>query len=110
MVHEPNAPELQPDTAAQAVMERGTRVGQLARNYVPGGVLIDLPYNAYSERFARTKELLQNSAPAVYEASFRADAVYTAVDILKREERGFRVIEVKSTTSVKEHHIPDVAV
>ena len=36
--------------------------------------------------------------------------MYTAVDILKREERGFRLIEVKSTTSVKEHHVPDVAV
>ena len=41
---------------------------------------------------------------------FSADGVYSAVDILKREERGFRLIEVKSTTSVKEHHIPDVAV
>jgi predicted RecB family nuclease len=73
-------------------------------------VLIDLPYNAYPERFARTNELLQNGAPAVYEASFTADGVFTAVDILKREARGFRLIEVKSTTSVKEHHIPDVAV
>ena len=110
MVHEPSAPELQPDATTQAVMDRGTRVGELARSQFPGGVLIDLPYDAYSERFARTNELLQHGAPAVYEASFSADGVYTAVDILKREERGFRLIEVKSTTSVKEHHVPDVAV
>lgn len=110
MVHEPSAPELQPDAATQAVMDRGTRVGELARSYVPGGVLIDFPHNAYSERFARTNEALQNGAPAIYEASFRADGVFTAVDILKREERGFLLIEVKSTTSFKEHHIPDVAV
>jgi len=109
-VHEPGAPELEPDIATQGVMDRGTRVGELARSYVPGGVLIDLPYNAYPERFARTDELLHGGAPAVYEASFNADGVYTAVDILKREERGFRLIEVKSTTSVKEQHIPDVAV
>jgi len=91
-------------------MDRGTRVGELARDHVPGGKLIDLPYNAYAERFARTKELLKNGAPAVYEASFSADGVYTAIDILKREELGFRLIEVKSTASVKEQHIPDVAV
>jgi predicted RecB family nuclease len=110
MVHEPNAPELQPDAATQAILQRGTRVGELARSHVPGGVLIDLPYNAYAERFARTNDALQNGAPAIYEASFQADGVFTAVDILKREDRGFRLIEVKSTTSVKEHHIPDVAV
>jgi predicted RecB family nuclease len=109
-VHEPSAPELQPGAATQALMDRGTRVGQLARDHVPGGVLIDLPYDAYSERFARTNEALRNGAPAIYEASFHAGGVFTAVDILKREERGFRLIEVKSTTSVKEHHIPDVAV
>lgn len=110
MVHEPSAPELQPAGATQAAMDRGTRVGELARSYVAGGVLIDLPHNAYAERFARTKEALQNGAPAIYEASFQADSVFTAVDILKREDRGFRLIEVKSTTSVKDHHIPDVAV
>ena len=91
-------------------MDRGTRVGELARSYVPGGVLIDLPHNAYSERFACTNEALQNSAPAIYEASFQAGGVFTAIDILKREDHGFRLIEVKSTTAVKDHHIPDVAV
>ena len=65
MVHEPSAPELEPLAAAtQAVMDRGTRVGELARSYVPGGVLVDLPYNAYStDRFARANELLRNGAP-----------------------------------------------
>jgi hypothetical protein len=110
MVHEPTAPELQPDEMAQAVMDRGIRVGQLARNYVPGGLVIDLPYNAYDERIRLTRQALEDGAPAVYEASFRADGVYVAVDILKRDTHGFRLIEVKSTTSVKDHHIPDVAV
>ena len=109
-VHEPTAPELQPDEMAQAVMDRGIRVGQLARTYVPGGLVIDLPYDAYDERIRLTRQALEDGAPAVYEASFRADGVFVAVDILKRDTRGFRLIEVKSTTSVKDHHIPDVAV
>lgn len=110
MVHEPTAPELQPDELVQAAMDRGNRVTEIARSYVPGGVMIDLPYNAYAERLARTRQALQDGAPAIYEASFRADGVFVAVDILKRDDRSFRLIEVKSTTSVKEHHIPDVAV
>src|SRR6266571_1063511 len=48
--------------------------------------------------------------PVVYGAAFRAGGVFVAVDILKRDGRSFRLIEVKSTTSVKDRHIPDVAV
>lgn len=110
MVQEPAAPELQPDELAQAVMDRGTRVGELARSYVPGGVMIDLPYNAYADRLARTRQALEDGAPAVYEASFRAGGIFVAVDILKRDDCGFRLIEVKSSTSVRDHHIPDVAI
>lgn len=36
--------------------------------------------------------------------------MYVAVDILERAGPGLRLIEVKSSVSVKEHHIPDVAV
>jgi predicted RecB family nuclease len=110
MVHEPTAPELQPDDLAQATMDRGSRVGELARTYVPGGLVIDLPYNAYEERITLTRQALEDGAPAIYEASFRGGGVFVAVDILKREDRGFRLIEVKSTSSVKDHHISDVAV
>jgi predicted RecB family nuclease len=110
MVHEPAAPELELDDQAQSAMDRGSRVGEIARSYVPGGVAIDLPYNAYDERVALTLQALEDHAPVVYEAAFRAGGVFVAVDILKRDGRSFRLIEVKSTTSVKDHHIPDVAV
>src|SRR5437016_9403439 len=110
MVHEPTAPELELDDQAQAAMERGSRVGKIARSYVPGGVAIDLPHNAYDERVAITRQALEDHATVVYEAAFRAGGVFVAVDILKRDGRNFRLTEVKSTTSVKDHHIPDVAV
>lgn len=110
MVHEPEAPELALDAQTQAVMDRGSHVGEVARRYVPGGVAIELPYNAYAERVALTRQTVDAGAPAVYEGSFSADGVFVAVDILEREGRGFRLVEVKSTASVKDHHIPDVAV
>ena len=110
MVHEREAPELALDAQTQSVMDRGSHVGEVARRYVPGGVAIELPYNAYAERVALTRQTVDAGAPAVYEGSFSADGVFVAVDILEREGRGFRLVEVKSTASVKDHHIPDVAV
>jgi predicted RecB family nuclease len=109
-VHEPGAPELQPDEALQALFDDGTSVGRVARAHVPGGVLIDLPYDAYDERIARTQAALRQGAPVIYEASFRADQVFVSVDILERRPEGASVVEVKSTTRVKAQHLPDVSV
>jgi len=109
-VHEPDAPELVVDDDLQAVFDRGHRVGEIARTYVPGGVLIDLPYHDIQGRVAATAKTLAEGAPVVYEASFLEDGVFVAVDILERQPDGFAVVEVKSTCSVKEPHLPDVAV
>ncbi len=109
-VHEPDAPELVPSPAQQAVFDQGTRVGEVARTYVPGGALVDAPHNAFARRLATTKRLLEQRVPAIYEASFDAGSVYAAVDILERDGDGFRLIEVKSSTKVKDEHLPDVAV
>src|SRR5580692_8801352 len=43
-VNEPAAPELKTSPELAAVCDQGARVGELARNYIPGGELIDLPY------------------------------------------------------------------
>jgi hypothetical protein len=110
MAHEPAATELDVDDAQQAVYDQGHRVGALARTYVPGGVLVDLPHNSYEPRLEATRQALAQGAPAVYEAAFRADGVFVSVDILERRERGFCLTEVKSTTSVKLQHVADVAV
>jgi len=109
-VHEPDAPELVPDAGTQRVFDTGVQVGEVARSYVPGGVLIDLPHTDYEGKIAETRRAIRAGAPAIYEASFVADRVFVAVDILVREPRGWRVIEVKSTTSLKEQHLPDAAI
>jgi len=109
-VHEPDAFELVPGRAQQAIFDQGTRVGEVARTYVPGGRLVDLPHDAFGERVSMTRTLLDQKVPVLYEASFFADDVYAAVDILKREGNGFHLIEVKSSTRVKEEHSPDVAI
>jgi hypothetical protein len=110
MAHEPAAGELDVDDARQALYDQGHRVGALARTYVPGGVLVDLPHDAYDQRLEATRRALAQGAPVVYEAAFVADGVFVSVDILERLARGFGLIEVKSTAGVKEQHLPDVAV
>ena len=109
-VHEHDAPELEVDEAQQALFDQGSRVGAVAREHVPGGVLIDLPYDRFDDKLAATRKTLDEGTRVVYEASFLADQVFVAVDILERTDDGFRIIEVKSSTKVKDEHIPDAAV
>jgi hypothetical protein len=109
-VHEPQAPELEPDDAQAHVFACGHHVGAVARSYVPGGVLIDLPHYDTRGRVAATANALAAGARVVYEAGFVADGVFVSVDILERRGGGFVLVEVKSTTDVKEEHLPDVAI
>lgn len=109
-VHEPAAPELVPDAALQLRFDTGTRVGEAARGFIPGGVLIDLPHTDYAGKLAATQRAIDASARVIYEASFVADHVFVAVDILVREQAGWRVIEVKSGTKLEPKHVPDAAI
>ncbi|MGH7533337.1 MAG: DUF2779 domain-containing protein, partial [Gemmatimonadales bacterium] len=109
-VHEPNAPELVPDENTKAIFDQGTRVGQVARDYVPGGVLIEGHHFDKNGKLERTQAALAAGAAVIYEAAFETERVFTAVDILKRTADGVVLTEVKSTTKVKDEHIPDIAV
>ena len=108
--HEPNAPELVPDESLQAIFDRGRHVGEVARDYVPNGVLIQPSHDRVNDRLRATATALASDAPAIYEASFVADDVFVAIDVLERAAYGWNLIEVKSTTGVKEEHLPDVVV
>ena len=108
--HEPQAPELIPDPALRAQFDRGHQVGAKAREFVPGGVLIDQPHQAYAQRIAATRRAIEGGARVLYEAAFTAGQVFVAVDILERTPGGWQLIEVKSSTRVKPEHVPDAAV
>lgn len=109
-VHEPEAVELQPDRVLQDRFDQGELVGALAREQFPGGVLIDLPHRAVQARLEATRAAIDSGAPAIFEASFLEGDVFVAVDVLLRDGDGFKLIEVKSSSSVKDEHIPDAAV
>jgi hypothetical protein len=109
-VHDPEAPELSPTPGQQNLFAQGRDVGERARDYVPGGELIDLPFYQYDNKVAATREALKRDLTAIYEAWFLADETYVGVDILERTSRGYSVIEVKASNSRKPAHLPDAAV
>ncbi|MCH7491652.1 MAG: DUF2779 domain-containing protein [Gemmatimonadetes bacterium] len=101
-----------PDAAQQALFDAGSRIGEIARELRPGGVLIDEPYYRHREAVERTRSLLtKRNVPAIYEAGFLEDGVRIRVDILARSSgKSWDIIEVKSSASTKDVHIPDAAV
>jgi Domain of unknown function(DUF2779) len=107
-----HVPELaaQPDESHQAIIEQGREVGLLARQMFPGGVAVES--KSREEAIRATQELIANrDAPAIFEGAFESQNVFVRVDILhRRQDRRWRLIEVKSTTDVKEHHVDDVAI
>lgn len=98
--------------AQQAVFDAGTRVGELARDLYPGGILMGQDHLHIDEAVAATRAILADpSVPAIYEGGFEFNDVRIRVDILAHVTQiRHDLIEVKSTTRVKEEHIPDVAI
>jgi len=87
-------------------------VGLLAQQRFPGGALLDEDYLHHKEAVEHTKKLIADkSIPALFEAAFTFEGIYIRVDILERLPRNrWRMIEVKSSTGVKDYHLPDVAI
>lgn len=109
-VHEPEL-AAEPNSAAHAIMEQGREVGLLARQLFPGGVEVG-NQGSLDQAILATRELVANAAvPAIFEGVFQHDGVLVRVDVLHRRRDGrWRLIEVKSSTSVKEEHLDDVGI
>ncbi len=106
-----------PDAATQAMFDMGTEVGELARSRFPGGVLATASYRQTEAALAQTIALVQDLAvPAIFEAAFLHGGVLIRADIIERVQAvegqpgGWRLIEVKSSTKVKDVHLEDLAV
>lgn len=108
------SPELAepPSISQQALMEAGIAVGELARQTFPEGCLIEEPYYQHDAAVTTTlRALADHSLAAIYEAAFTFDGVRIRADVLGRNaDESFDLVEVKSSTSVKQEHIPDVAI
>jgi hypothetical protein len=114
---EVHRPQLRADSAAtQRSFVAGHLVGDIARRlYDPDGkgVLIDLKSEGFDAAFAHTQKLLKDGRP-IFEAGFCAEGALAFADVMlpekSRGKRVWRMVEVKSSTSVKDYHRDDAAV
>jgi predicted RecB family nuclease len=108
-VHQPEL-ATQPDAAAEAIIQQGHEVGMLARRLFPGGE--EVCECSLDQAIRTTRELVAKpEISAVFEAVFEHQNVVVKVDILHRRRDGrWRLIEVKSTSDLKDQHIEDVAI
>jgi len=105
-------PELrgEPTPELEALWKSGHEVGDLAHMLFPGGVVVPFDGMTKEEQLAKTREESDRGTKAIYEATFSFDDVFVKADIIVRNRGYWDLYEVKSSTSVKEHHWDDVAV
>jgi len=98
-------PEL--DTVTQYIFDQGHLVGEYAKKSFPGG--IDIPQDDFLENIAATRRLLAERKP-LFEAGIVSGKIYCRIDVLNPvNEDEWDIIEIKSSTSVKDVHIDDVS-
>lgn len=105
-----------PDASTQAILDMGTDVGEWARRRFDGGRLVEAGYRQTQAALTETAALMaDDTVPAIFEAAIQADEVLIRVDILERlssrvtDQPTWRLIEVKSSTKVKEVHLDDLS-
>jgi predicted RecB family nuclease len=106
-------PEIAAESGAndEAIIEQGREIGLLSHQMFPGGVEVN-GAGGLEAAIRTTRELVANpEVPAIFEGAFEYRNVLVRVDVLHRRRDGrWRLVEVKSTTGVKEHHLEDVAI
>ena len=103
-----NKPEVAVDTSSKSVLENGIKVGELARGLF--GEYINVEYdNDKSKMLVQTELLMEKKPNIITEASFSFENNFASVDILKNEEDGLEIYEVKSTADVKDINLDDVS-
>ena len=106
-------PQLKPPLTAsqERVFAVGTAVGELAREQFPGSRLVTAPFYELARSVRETASLVdRGDATHICEAAFEADSTHVKVDVLSRAGDAWHLIEVKSTSSVKEEHVTDTAI
>ncbi|QCP47877.1 DUF2779 domain-containing protein [Trinickia violacea] len=102
--------------ATQVSFQVGHEVGEIARRLYDSkqnGVLIDAQQEGFDSAFACSRALLGTAQP-IFEAGYSAGGALAFADVMLPEGtpgmRSWRMIEVKSTTRVKDYQRDDVAI
>jgi len=109
-----------PDESQQHIFDTGHMVGDLAKRLYPGGKEVPLLFkadDALELSVTATRDLMKRRIP-IFEASFLVDGRYCRVDVLvpipgpdgdRLDGDQWDLVEVKSSTRVKDVNVNDVA-
>lgn len=96
-----------PDASTQHIFDQGYLVGELAKTLLPGGITV--PNDSFNGNLKMTRDLIHERNP-LFEAGVLANQIYSRTDIMNPvNEEEWDLIEVKSSTSVKEVNLDDVS-
>ena len=97
------------DPAADQRMAAGTQAGEIARDLYPGGHLIDA--GSLDECLTETRQFLASQPDSpLFEATCEYQGVLVRADLLIPDGQQHRLVEVKSSTSVKDYHYDDATI
>jgi len=101
-----------PDESLQFILDRGLKIGELARERYAGGKLIDVSYQETERALEQTQAAIREPFnSALFEPAFQYCGVLARVDVLARQNaEAWDLIEVKSAARVKEAYVRDVAI
>ena len=103
-------PELIDDSQTnELIFKVGNEVGEVARGLYPDGILIhdeDL-----RDALESTRNILKkHPGRPIFEATFQHEGVLVRADLLLPARGGYRMVEVKSSASVKPYQVDDCAI
>jgi hypothetical protein len=88
----------------------GHQVGDIAQQIYGTESSVEIAFN-FKTMVAETAALFAGGADfPVFEATFRHEGVLIRADVMIPDNDGWRVIEVKASTSVKDYHVLDCAI
>lgn len=97
------------DEGAEARFKTGHEVGEIACGLHPTGVMVEAEPDL-AAAVLRTRELIDSGwSWPIFEATFEYDGVLVRVDVLEPTAEGWAIAEVKSSASVKDYHLGDLA-
>jgi len=101
------------DAQTQARFDMGNEIGKLAQQYFDGGVQVTDKYWEIEKAIQSTKSFINEGHELIFEATAMhpVHGGYSRIDIFQKvpDTEEWNLIEVKSSTSVKDYHIDDVA-
>lgn len=108
------SPELAPEPSPEktALLATGNAVGEIARQLYGRGLGTVVSFErGLRAAIDATRALVEGGGrEPIFEATFDHDGVAVRIDVLDRSEPRVKIVEVKSSARVKDHHIDDCAI